>query len=384
MTSAPIENGWLHFSEGQILQVGSGSPAGDCQDLGDIALLPRLINAHTHLEFSDHLSPVGFPGITFPEWIKKVIAARGSADPSQKADVIRSGQQEVWDSGALLAGEIATPPFSYQENHNLPKVATFAEVLGLAPDRFNERLQAAIDHLQDHTLSGFSPHAPYSISPQGLSSVIDHAERKKKPLMMHVAESPEERELLLTGGGKLAEMLESLGLTIRAHFPWSREPFLDLFESFAKLPNTFLVHGNDLTDTEILSLAKCPQITVVYCPRTHHFFRFAKHPVQKMLRAGIRVVLGTDSRASNPDLNLWREIQFLLSHRQEIDPETVLKMGSLFPAEAFRLAFPKLAAMGSLQPGHVAQMGWVATSAKDLDQLYRDLSVNDYQNLQLP
>ena len=202
--------------------------------------------------------------------------------------------------------------------------------------------------------------------------------------MMHVAESPEERELLLTGGGKLAEMLESLGLTIRAHFPWSREPFVDLFESFAKLPNTFLVHGNDLTDTEILSLAKCPQITVVYCPRTHHFFRFAKHPVQKMLRAGIRVVLGTDSRASNPDLNLWREIQFLLSHRQEIDPETVLKMGSLFPAEAFRLAFPKLAAMGSLQPGHVAQMGWVTTSAKDLDQLYRDLSVNDYQNLQLP
>ena len=366
-----------------ILEVGNGKPSGEVVDLGDVALLPRLLNAHTHLEFSDHQKPVGYPGIAFSEWLKLVISTRVAGSPDQKSKAILAGSQELWNTGTVLAAEITTPPVNHGSLSGEVELASFAEVLGLHPSRFAERLTACEEHVSHHPLSGFSPHAPYSISSRGLELVFEHAAKTSKPIAMHVAESTEERELLTTGKGPMADFLNEMGLNAADHFPWHERPFERLIHRFSGLNHVFLVHGNDLNETEIQQLANYPQITVVYCPRTHHFFRFATHPIKRLVDAGVRVVLGTDSRASNPDLDLWKEVQFVLQHHQEIEPNQVIAMGTRMPAEAFRLAFGIKRPWGALSTGFSAQMGMVRTSADNHDQLFRDLSSNGYQNFQL-
>ena len=97
-----------------------------------------------------------------------------------------------------------------------------------------------------------------------------------------------------------------------------------------------------------------------------------------MVNAGIRVALGTDSRASNPDLNLWKEVQYLLNHRQEIPPEEILAMATSVPADAFQRACPSLRPSGQLRAGFRSDFGVVETHATESEQLWRDLSTHPY------
>ena len=383
VSTSPIENGWVRVGNGRIHEVGSGRPPSDAVDFGDVALLPRLINAHTHLEFSDLKNPVGTRGIPFTDWIKLVIEKRRTVDPDAKDRSISDGAEELWESGTIVAGEITTPPQSYAHLSSELDIISFAEILGLQDERFSERFEMGSKHCELHSLAGFSPHAPYSISSEALEKVLQHARLLRRPVAMHVAESPEERELLSSGDGPMADLLETIGINTKPYFPWSTEPFDRLIQMLGTLPTAFLIHGNDLQQNEIEKLAKHKQITVVYCPRTHYFFDFPLHPVHIMQRQGVRVVLGTDSRASNPDLNLWNEVRFLLNERQDIEASQVLKMATLLPAEALANAFPQLAPCGAIAAGFRDSLGLVSTTAVTQEQLYRDLSSNDYRNLQL-
>ena len=106
VNTSPIENGWVRVGGGKIHEVGSGRPPSDAVDLGDVALLPRLINAHTHLEFSDLKHPVGTRGIAFTDWIKLVIEKRLTADPGVKDAILLKAQAPLSKSLNLYATQI--------------------------------------------------------------------------------------------------------------------------------------------------------------------------------------------------------------------------------------------------------------------------------------
>jgi cytosine/adenosine deaminase-related metal-dependent hydrolase len=195
---------------------------------------------------------------------------------------------------------------------------------------------------------------------------------------MHVAESKDERELLCNGRGPLAETLKTLGVWQDSFFPWGDDPFVDLIDRLATAPAGLLIHGNDLNEREIDRMASHSNLSLVFCPRTHHFFRFDPHPVARFLARGVRVALGTDSRASNPDLNLWREVQFLLRHREDLDPDTVIRMATVHGAEALgRLR------LGAIEPGRLAALGCVRTTASTEGQVYRDFRDQDFEPIEL-
>ncbi|EMI21236.1 amidohydrolase [Rhodopirellula maiorica SM1] len=359
----------------QIVEVGQGPPPADAEDLGDVALLPSLVNAHTHLEFSDCETPIGEPGVALYQWVGQVIAARQSATIDAKAAAINKGLTESLDAGVSLIGEIATLPSEYPSHPRFsrhgqsPELVTFAETIGLSPQRGNERFELTEHHVHTQPSAGISPHAPYSTSRPLIQRCVQLACQSRRPLAMHVAESPAERELLSSGSGPFAETLKQLGVWDASLFPWGAQPFAWLIDLLAKVPRGLLVHGNDFQRNEIEAIAKHPSLSVVYCPQTHHFFRYEPHPVAEMLDRGIRVALGTDSRASNPDLNLWREIQFLLKHRPDIDPEQVLAMGTINGADAMgRIRH------GRLQPGSLPLFNRVPTTAKTLQEVYQDFA----------
>ncbi len=377
VSSDPINGGSIRISGDQIVEVAAGPAPPHAKDLGDVALLPGLINAHTHLEFSDEQGPIGEPGIPLANWIPRVIAARRETTAESRIGAIGLGLEELRQSGTALAGEITTPPCQYPDDSALPDLVTFAEVLGLDRERAEERLEASNRHNQLYSNGGWSPHAPYSTTPEAIDACVRLARRHDRPLAMHIAESPDERELLCRGTGPLADTLQELGVWRDGLFPWGENPFHALIEKISAAPRVLLVHGNVLDNAEIDRLRSHPNITVVYCPRTHHFFGYDRHPVDVMLSAGIRVALGTDSRASNPDLSLWREVQFLLRHRTDLPPSEVLKMATINAADALGRRD-----LGRIEPGSRAIFASVPSAARNVDELYADLCRNDCDRFQ--
>ena len=341
-------------------------------------MLPGLVNAHTHLEFSDCRTPIGDSGISLSKWIGLVIQSRSTSTRGDTVANVATGIQESQQAGVRLIGEITTPPMDYRSiDTGETQLVCFAEVLGLSQERANERLQSAIKFNGEHSFAAWSPHAPYSTSRQTIQACVDRARQTNRSIAMHVAESPAERELLTSGTGGLAESLKSLGVWDDTLFPWptsgGHSPFVDLIEHLAAAPRALLVHCNDLRSDEIDTVAQHDNLSIVVCPRTHAFFGYDQHPIAEMLTQGIRIALGTDSRASNPDLDLWREVQHLLNHRSDIDPMSVVAMATTNGAIALRHD-----QRGSIEIGKSPGLGMVATESTSLDSLACDLATQPY------
>ncbi len=151
---------------------------------------------------------------------------------------------------------------------------------------------------------------------------------------MHIAESREELELLRDNAGPFRQLLEDRSMWDPAAVPSGSRP-LDYLQMLADAPRSLVIHGNYLDDEELQFLsARREKMSLVYCPRTHTFFLHSPYPLCRALELGIRVALGTDSRASNLDLDLLADMQFVARSHPTIDPQEVLRMGTLNGAEA--------------------------------------------------
>ena len=349
----PIEGGYVAVVDGVIAGVGANDPnRGPVADLGDVILLPGLVNAHTHLEFSGLTKPLGAPGMSLPAWIRAVIADRGRGDRDAAA-AIAVGLCESAAAGVTTIGEIATSPAPCYQVEGLPRTLLFQEAIGFSAGRVDSvasEMERRVDAAGRS--AGISPHAPYTVNPQLLVRLVDLAIDRQLPIAMHLAESREELQLLRDGSGPFQELLAERSMWDDAAIPRGSRP-LDYLRQLARAPRSLAIHGNYFDADEIaLAAAHRDRMSVVYCPRTHAYFEHKPYPLASMLDAGVRVALGTDSRASNPDLNLLSEVQDVASRFPQIDPAALLRMATLDAAEA--LGFGDL--VGSLTPGKRAEI----------------------------
>jgi len=269
---------------------------------------------------------------TFPGWIRAVIEHRRSHE-LVPIESIRLGLKESLQSGTTMLGEIATQPESWHEYHGSPlRGVVYQELLGQKPDRIEDSKQLAKKHLArgefaGNWTAGLSPHAPYSTH----SRLVDFAANRTEPgvpLAMHLAESLEELELLKSQSGPFRELLNELGTWVPGDMA-TNLTVLHYLQMLASGRRVAVVHGNYLTDEEIAFLAlHADQMGVVYCPRTHTFFGHRQHPLRRLLQAGIRVALGTDSRASNPGLDILGELQHAARLFPELSPRQVLSLAT--------------------------------------------------------
>lgn len=335
-------------------------------DLGNVAIIPGLVNAHTHLELSDVGAPLG-PASPFTSWLRAVMAHRGGRTISGDA-AVTAGQSESMHHGTTTLGDIVGQPLSLATGETRPaRTIAFLEILGLAPERAAPQLQRAREHLagEASVIRGLSPHAPYSVHPDLLRGVIDLAVKHHAPVAMHVAETQGELELLATGTGEFIPFLRELGVwRPDAIAPGSRP--LDSLRELARVECALVIHGNYLDDDETEFLVAHPNLSVVYCPRTHAYFGHALHPWRKLLSRGVNVALGTDSRASNPDLSLFGELQFLRQLAPEFDPAQLLQLGTFNGAFALGVEHET----GSLALGKSADMAVVALPESNYNDPY--------------
>jgi cytosine/adenosine deaminase-related metal-dependent hydrolase len=340
ITSPPLRDGVVTLDGERIVAVGENRSGRPPIDLGNVALLPGLVNTHTHLEFSDCRQPLGRPGMPLPDWIREVMRQRHTRTAEPQAAIVQ-GLAECFATGTTTLGEIATSDWSLPQDYELPlHVTRFQELIGLSP----ERIEPLVDRAKaicsasfretDNPRSAISPHAPYSVHPQVVSRVCQFSGQSGGLVAMHLAESREELQLLATGTGPFVDLLAELGVWQPEVFCQPRRP-LDYLQDLGIAARALVIHGNYLDDQELSFLAQHrDHMSLVYCPRTHAYFQHEPYPLAQALSLGVHIALGTDSRASNPDLNLLEEMRFIARAHPDVAPEDILRMGTLSGVQA--------------------------------------------------
>jgi cytosine/adenosine deaminase-related metal-dependent hydrolase len=346
VASAPIEGGTVTIRGERIVDVSPrGRRAADV-DLGNRALIPGLVNAHTHLDLSGLRGKVP-PSPDFTGWLKKIIQHRLERTSEQMDADIQAGLAEALRYGTTSIADIAGQGSSWPQLQDAPcDSIVYRELLGLKADRAMIAWRDAQRWLDgrdenDRCRAGLSPHAPYSVN----QALFRAAGLAGEPLAIHLAETKEELELLTDRRGPFVEFLKEVGA-------WQEEslvPSIDwLLWRSERAPSLLLAHGNFLPERTRLPA----NATVVYCPRTHAAFGHSPHPFQELQARGVRVALGTDSLASNPDLDLLAEAKWIHENRPDVRPDDLLRMATLDGAEALGYG----AVTGSLEPGKSADM----------------------------
>ncbi|WP_202920499.1 amidohydrolase family protein [Urbifossiella limnaea] len=357
----PLPGGTLTVAGDRILAVEPrGARAADV-DLGNVALIPGLVNAHTHLDLSGARGLVPpADAAHFTDWLRGVIAYRRGRTPEQVQADIRVGLAEALRAGTTLLGDIAAEGASWDAVAATPlRAVVFHELIGLPHARAVLGIATARGWVSGRTPTplcrpGLSPHAPYSVNARLHKEAVNLARETRFPVAVHLAESPAELELLRRRRGPLVEFLKRVGAWEPDGLAHEHEEWL--VRRLRRAPDLY-VHANYLTPTRRLPRSA----TVVYCPRTHAAFGHPPHPVRDFLARGVRVCLGTDSLASNPDLDPLAEARFVRARRPDVAADLILKMVTLAGAEALGWADEA----GSLEAGKSADA--VAVPLPDRD-----------------
>jgi cytosine/adenosine deaminase-related metal-dependent hydrolase len=348
----PLPQGILTIADDKIAAVEPHGTRSADIDLGNAAILPGLVNAHTHLDLTG-LRGQCPPAPDFTQWLRGVIAHRRKQTPEQIAAEIHTGMRECRLSGTTLLGDITAQGQSWSVLATAPmRSVVFCEMLGTLEAQWQQSANittAWLDscHATATCRPGLSPHAPYSTQHILYQGAAQLAAERSLPLATHLAETAAELEFLATGTGPFVDFLKELQV-------WNRRPWTCRLQNYVQICDLaatpfLLVHCNYCLPQ---TLVVPKEGTIVYCPRTHAAFGHPPHPFRDFLKRGVRVALGTDSLASNPDLDMLAEMRFVHTWHPDLPGDVLLRMGTLAGAEALGWADET----GSLTPGKSADL----------------------------
>jgi cytosine/adenosine deaminase-related metal-dependent hydrolase len=299
---APIEDGGVAVEGGRIVGVGPAEELdGERRDFHDAAIVPGLVNAHTHLEYAVY---AGFgDGLAFGPWLHMHIERKARIGWDEFVAIARLGAAECLASGVTTIGDASFSGAAAVAAAELGLGATvYLEVFGSDPSHADE-LRARIETLErdvgPSVLLGVSPHAPYSVS----AEVYSASYALDRPVATHVAESDDERDYMLTGEGPIAAVSDVAppGTTSVRHL--AAHGLLE--------PRVLAAHCVKVDEGEIELLA-AHDVAVAHCPRSNALLGCGIAPLRALLDAGLRVGLGTDSPASTPSFDMFEEMRAAL------------------------------------------------------------------------
>ena len=336
-----IENGAVAIQGSKIVDVGryptvQNSGTSPIHDLGEATLTPGLVNAHTHLDLTSSADSVQRTP-KFTDWVFQIV---GKRNPSTLEPSVREGVQQSLAGGATTVGDIDGTGESIQVLRDTPiRKVVFCEALGFSGDSNATGLARLTTYLgappaSDSLLTpALSPHAPYSTSAEIYRQCIASG----LSICTHIAETKEELEFLSSGTGAFVGYLEAFGISTAGWHPPQATPMQYMKTLGVLQKKSLLAHCNYLTDADVTTLAESGA-SVVFCPRSHHYFYHTDHPIVQLIERGINVAIGTDSLASNWSLSLLDELKFLARTQPCIRPETLFDMATCNGAKGLGLA----------------------------------------------
>jgi cytosine/adenosine deaminase-related metal-dependent hydrolase len=363
VSGPPIRDGAVVVQGDRIAAVGSAAEVlsgftGLICEPGHGVILPGVVNCHVHLEFSALAGKVP-PQARWEDWLEATLAAYGSLAAGEIAAGIPPALEALWQSGAVLVGEVTNTGASWPLLESGPLAYhLFYECLGF--DLLKEfRLPEVFPwfgrpEVADSAWVSAAAHAPYSVSAPLFRAVGEWNLARSGLQTVHLAESQAELAFLARGNGFFEGLLKRRGRWVPDFQPPGVSPpaYLNRLEFLGS--RTLAVHGTHLTagDCDLLAATKT---WLVLCPRANRYTGAGAPPVPDMLKAGVNLALGTDSLAGNWDLNLFGEMLWLYQNFPAWPGALWLRLGTLNGAQALG----RDREFGSLEPGKKAALGFL-------------------------
>jgi cytosine/adenosine deaminase-related metal-dependent hydrolase len=368
ITNPPIAHGEVVVEEGRIAEIRQARGVLDSRtgrDFGAAVILPGLVNAHTHLDYTL------FRGLVedreFFAWIRELVKrSRLLSDEDWRisallgaAEAVAGGITTIGDCTPTGASLGAAQAFGlggviYQEVFGIGEEQPVEETIRELAQKVAALKKASAD---SRLVVGISPHAPYTVRPALFQALARWAHPNRLPVCIHAAESREELELLLEGRGVMAQSLEERGISW--HIP--RQSVIAYLDNLGIIgPQTLLVHGVNVSAKDCM-LAQQRGAAWVHCPKSNAKLGNGVAPLALLCPsdgAESRVGLGTDSVVSNNTLDLFEEMRFAVllqrAARRRVDAltaERVINLATLGGAKVLGLKD-----VGSLEIGKRADL----------------------------
>lgn len=367
MDGTMIESGEVVVADGEIRSVGSGlspvHPEEHVEDLGNCALLPGFVNAHSHVDYTMSRNQVD--GLNFWDWISAVgFNPKRLPDPAAVRLSAKLGAAELAQSGVTCLGDSSFTGAAAEAMAEVGQRGTvYLEVFGQnAGADFAQVFHSKVEQAQEAQSNasplvkiGISPHAIYTSNPEMLKLCSQTCAQLDMPVAIHLAETRAESDYSMYGIGPIAEWRRKSGY----------DPMLSglsavkhLQETGLLRPGVCLAHCVRVADDEV-DLIATSGASVAHCPRSNSYLGTGIAPLVPFLLAGTSVGLGTDSAGSCMRLDFFEEMRFALGLQRArsedagaLAAKAVLELATIGGATALGLD----GQIGSLTPGKRADM----------------------------
>lgn len=369
----PVEGGAVAWAGERVVDVGPAdavaarNPGATATDLGDAILVPGLVDAHCHLEWSllgGLLPPAGF-GV----WLGRFLPLRARMRPRDHAAAaahgalraLLAGTTTLADSGPTGAGAAAMTALGLRGDVHLEAFGTpVGEEARHAAAGVAQRVAALDEDAGEGVRAGVSPHAPYTVGPELWRALAAEPELAGRPWATHLAESQDEERVVAHGEGPLAETFAAAGF---APGRWAGDAGEGVVGRLARAGalrrGLVAAHCVRLGPDDPRAL-RAAGVGAAHCPRSNAYLLTGRAPVAALVAAGVAVGLGTDSPASGGDYDLRAEAR---AHDGGLGPEALLHLVTAGAAEALGLGDEA----GALAPGRRADLVVLRPSAAGAD-----------------
>lgn len=332
---------------GSVKDITDFSDAGDdVQHLKGI-ICPGFINAHCHVELS-HLKGQVPAGTGLVQFVQQVMSKRNlQHSTEQKQVLIKAAIQHMYNSGIVAVGDICNTTDSIEAKMNSPiHWHNFIELTGFvgatAGKRFADLLpvkeaflmQAGIQ--QNYFNSTLAPHAPYSVSEQ-LFELIN-AGTANQLTTIHNQETAAENELYQSKEGGFLELYQNIGIDISSFNATGKTSLQSWLPLLNKQQKIIAVHNNFSSQADIDFVKQTNKdVSFCICINANRYIEQMNPPIELLMKNNCRMVLGTDSLASNHQLNIWEEIKTIRQQFPAIPLEILLQWATSNGAAALQM-----------------------------------------------
>jgi len=356
ISSPPIKSGAVAIDAGKIVVVGAALelaakyPKAVVENFAQSAIIPGLVNCHSHLEITSMRGLLDDVEHDFQAWLLKLNAARLELSEGDIRSAAIAGAIEGVKAGVTCFGEVGRYGVAglealktvglrgvlFQETEFSPDNATAADDFEKLKETYFELWKAATDLVE----IGISPHSPYSVSSKLFEWIAKFAIDNDIKLAIHAAESREEHNLLAKGQGFFTDVYEKFGLTWECP---GCSPIEFLHRTGVLDAKPLLVHCVAVSQSDIDQIAESGS-SIAHCPKSNAKFGHGFAPFEKFLDAGIPVGLGSDSMASNNNCDMLEESRFAAlaarnfpGRKRFISAQEVIETATLGGARALSL-----------------------------------------------
>ncbi|MBS1762685.1 MAG: amidohydrolase family protein [Bacteroidetes bacterium] len=328
-------------SEGEILAIENNC---DNAEKYNGIIIPGFINCHCHLELSNLKSQIktGTGLVTFVQEVMKNRIACGE-------ELMYHTAQAMKDEGIVAVGDICNTSDTANFKNNYPGILwrNFVEVSGFVDAGAEKRFNAAIEVARHFQNAYLTPHSPYSVSDK-LFELI--SKENNNYISIHNQESEEEDSFHVHKTGKFLELYKNLGIDISKFEKSNQSSIHRWLPHFKKAKSVISVH-NTFTSIEDIEFALAyKNLSFCICIKANIYIENKIPPIDSLRDSGCKIVLGTDSLASNNTLSILSEIKEIKKHFPAVPIEEILQWATKNGAEA--LGFETLGSFsGGKKPG---------------------------------